>query len=89
MSTILGMEKSSKKLFTITITTSISKYVFSSSCEKRTILNFHPFIFPNKRELTWIELDRVVNFNEMKTWHPPLRRFTVKRGGGGRGGERG
>lgn len=60
MSTILGMEKSSKKLFTITITTSISKYVFSSSCEKRTILNFHPFIFPNERELTWIELDRVV-----------------------------
>ena len=60
MSTILGMEKSSKKLFTITITTSISKYVFSSSCEKRTTSNFHQFIIPNERELTWIELDRVV-----------------------------
>ena len=28
-------------------------------CEKRTTSNFHPFIFPNERELTWIELDRV------------------------------
>ena len=83
------MENNKKKLFTITITTSISKYVFCSSCEKRTKSNFHPFIFPNDRELSWIELDRVVISMKQRLGTLPEEGKPSREEVGGREGERG